>query len=558
MDKKRVMALVLSTVMALSGAACSTPASKETAAAGTSSDSTVASTKDDAAVDTASGEKIFRYSIAADVATLDQQKMNESVAATIGYHIQEGLTRSISGEVHPGIAESWDVSEDGLTYTFHLRDAVWSDGKAITADDFAYGMKRIVDPEVASAFAFIAKPLLNATEITAGEKNVDELGVKVIDEKTLECTLAFPAPYFLQLLSMSQFYATREDLAEQYGSDFAGSADKNVYDGPFKLKEWKPNDRIILEKNENYWDAENVKLDGAEIIVVADENTALAMYEQGELDYVDVPTDLIPNYPDAEFYYSGACDFIKLNTGDGPLANRNFRLALNYGLNRNEFINLSTNGYWTPANRFVLGIVGGESKTWEEEHPYTAFPLDGDQAKAQEYLQTAMSELGVSAPSEIQIELLTTDMERTKKEAEVIQALLQDSLGIVINISLVPRADRLSREETGDYEMVISGILPDYPDPISFLESWETTSPYNHTNYSNPEYDALLEKAYADGNATTRFDTLFEAEKLFMEDGGLVPLQLRRNAKLVNTAVTGVTNYFCGYNINFIHADKAE
>ena len=106
--------------------------------------------------------------------------------------------------------------------------------------------------------------------------------------------------------------------------------------------------------------------------------------------------------------------------------------------------------------------------------------------------------------------------------------------------------------------MVISGILPDYPDPISFLESWETTSPYNHTNYSNPEYDALLEKAYADGNATTRFDTLFEAEKLFMEDGGLVPLQFRRNAKLVNTAVTGVTNYFCGYNINFIHADKAE
>ena len=237
MDKKRVMALVLSTVMALSGAACSTPASKETAAAGASSDSTVASGKDDATVDTASGEKIFRYSIAADVTTLDQQKMNESVAATIGYHIQEGLTRSISGEVHPGIAESWDVSEDGLTYTFHLRDAVWSDGKAITADDFVYGMKRIVDPEVASPFAFIAKPLLNATEITAGEKNVDELGVKVIDEKTLECTLAFPAPYFLQLLSMSQFYATREDLAEQYGSDFAGSADKNVYDGPFKLKE---------------------------------------------------------------------------------------------------------------------------------------------------------------------------------------------------------------------------------------------------------------------------------------------------------------------------------
>ena len=132
---------------------------------------------------------------------------------------------------------------------------------------------------------------------------------------------------------------------------------------------------------------------------------------------------------------------------------------------------------------------------------------------------------------------------------------MKESLGINIKVNLVPRADRLSREGIGDYQMVVSGIQPDYPDPISFLESWETTSPYNHTNYSNEQYDALLQKAYNTGDAKERMDTLAEAEKVFMEDGGLVPLQYRRNAKLVNPKVTGVSNYFCGYDINFIHGD---
>ena len=554
---KRLAALLLAGLMAVSCAACSVPGGEGTTAApatGSASGETSGTGETEPAA--AEGEKIFRYSVTADVSTLDPQKMNDTNAGTIGYHLFEGLTRSVGGEVQPGMAESWDVSEDGLVYTFHLRDAKWSDGEPVTAEQFVYGMRRIVDPEVASTFAFIAKPLLNAEKITAGEMAVEELGVKAVDEKTVECTLAFPAPYFLQVLSMSQFAPTREDYVTQYGAEFAGDGEKNVYNGPFVLKEWRQNDRFILAKNENYWDAENVHLDGAEIIVVADTNTALAMYEQGELDYVVVPTDLVPNYPEAEFAYSGACDFIRLNTGSGPLANQNFRLALNYGLNRNEFVLLSTNGYWEAANRFVLPLVGGVSKTYGEEFPYTAFPLDGDQAKAQEYLQAALQELGIGDASEITLDLLTTDSERTKKEAEVLQALLQEALGININITLIPFTERVAREETGDYEMVVSGILPDYPDPISFLESWETDSPYNHMSYSNAEYDALLEKAYADGNAETRFATLFEAEQVLMEDGAVVPLQYREDARLLNSAVTGVSYYFCGYNINFIHADK--
>lgn len=198
---------------------------------------------------------------------------------------------------------------------------------------------------------------------------------------------------------------------------------------------------------------------------------------------------------------------------------------------------------------------GGVEKTFGEEYPYEAFPIEGDVDLAKEYLAKAMEEMQIGDPCEIEVELLTSDTERTKKEAEVIQALLQDALGITIHVNLVPRADRLSREDSGNYQMVVSGIQPDYPDPISFLESWETTSPYNHTNYSNPDYDALLQEAYQSGDAKHRMDTLAEAEKVFMEDGGLVPLQYRRNAKLVNKDVTGITNYFCGYDLNFMYGD---
>lgn len=537
--KKKGLAVLISCALCLSLAACSTPGSKKASNEGTEEKK----------------EKVFRYSMKADVTTLDPQKSNELQSATIGYHIGEGLTRSENGEVHEGIAEKWEVSEDGLTYTFHLRDAKYSDGEQIKAADFEYAMKRVVDPKTASRFAFIAKPLKNADAVTSGEMGVEELGVEAVDDKTLVCTLGFPAPYFLQILSMPQFYPTRQDVVEKNGDEFALNGGNNVYSGPFVLKEWKQNDRIILEKNPEYWNAEDIKLDKVEILIVSDENTALAMYESGELDYVNVPTDVVENYEDAEFYKSGAEDFIKINTGDGPLANKNFRLALNYGLNREEFIKLSTNGVWEPATRFVLPDVGGVEKTFGEEYPYEAFPTAGDKEKAKEYLSIAMKELGIANASDISLELLTSDDERTKKEAEVIQALLQEALGIKINVNLVPRADRLSREDTGDYQMVVSGIQPDYPDPISFLESWETTSPYNHTNYSNEQYDALLQKAYKTGDAQERMDTLAEAEKLFMEDGGLVPLQYRRNAKLVNPNVTGISNYFCGYDINFIHGD---
>ncbi|MCI9341169.1 MAG: peptide ABC transporter substrate-binding protein, partial [Dorea sp.] len=422
--KKKCLALLMAGLMAVSMAGCSTPGSNVEKDSGTEGGGEEGA------------QKVFRYSVTSDVSTLDPQKNNDSTSGTIGYHTGEGLTRSMDGVVHPGLAEEWEVSDDGLTYTFHLRDAKYSDGEKIKAQDFEYAMKRIVDPETASSFAFIAKPLENADEITAGKMDLDELGVEAVDDETLVCKLGFPAPYFLQVISMSQFYPTRKDMVEKYGDEFAADGEKNVYSGPFCLKEWKQNDRIILEKNPMYWDKDKVNLDRVEILIVADENTALAMYEAGELDYVNVPTDAVGNYPDAEFYKMGAEDFIKLNTGDGPLANKNFRLVLNYGLDRSEFIKLSTNDVWEPATRFVLPDVGGAEGTFGEDYPYEAFPLEGDQKKAEEYLNTALKELGIASASDITLELLTSDMERTKKEAEVLQALLQEALGIKITIQM--------------------------------------------------------------------------------------------------------------------------
>ncbi|MDE6937102.1 MAG: peptide ABC transporter substrate-binding protein, partial [Lachnospiraceae bacterium] len=179
--KKKCLALLMAGLMAVSMAGCSTPGSNVEKDSGTEGG------------EEKGAQKVFRYSVTSDVSTLDPQKNNDSTSGTIGYHTGEGLTRSMDGVVHPGLAEEWEVSDDGLTYTFHLRDAKYSDGEKIKAQDFEYAMKRIVDPETASSFAFIAKPLENADEITAGKMDLDELGVEAVDDETLVCKLGFPA-----------------------------------------------------------------------------------------------------------------------------------------------------------------------------------------------------------------------------------------------------------------------------------------------------------------------------------------------------------------------------
>lgn len=507
------------------------------------------------------GKKILKYSLTADAPTLDPQLMNSIPSSTVGFHIYEGLMRNHVGEIQPGMAKDYEISEDGKIYTFYLRDAQWSDGVEIKAQDYEYALRRLVNPETASDYSFLVTSLIkNAGEINAGNMPVEELGVNAIDEKTLTIELNNPTGYFLSMLSMSQLCPVRQDIVEQYGKDFSADAEKNVYSGPFIVRDWKHEDRIILEKNPNYWNAEAIKLDEVHILTVADPMTAVAMFEQGELDQVNIPAEVLANYEDkVEYYFDGANDFIKLNMdGSSELSNKDLRLAINYSLNREDYILLTTQNMYLPNTRYVLPQVNGVNGEYGEEYPYEAFPVKGDIDLAKEHLSKAMIELGATNPSDINVELLTTDQERTRIEAEVLQNQIQTALGIKVNIRQVPYKQRLQMESDHEFEMVVTGWVPDYPDPMSYLELWPTDSPYNHGSYSSEIYDGYINEALSNTNPQERMDALFNAEKTLLEDGAIVPLQLRRNAMLVNPKVKGFETYFVGINYDYMYADIEE
>ena len=559
MKGKKLLAWMLIIILAFGVVGCTTPGSEEPEAPAEEPEEPAEGEEPEEGEEEPAEEskKILRYSLTADVPTLDQHLANSIPSATVGHQIFEGLIRTYQGEVRPGIAEDWDMSEDGTVYTFYLRDAQWSDGEPVTAQDFEYSFRRLLDPETASGYAFIGMALKNANAVNKGEVPVEELGVRAIDEKTLEVELENPAGYFLSMLSMMQFAPTRQDYVEEFGKDYAANAENNAYNGPFIVKEWRHEDRLILEKNPNYWDADSINLDEVHIIIVPDQMTALAMFEDGELDMVEVPAEVVSQYEDdVEYYYNGANDFIKLQMdGSSPLENKDLRLALNYALDRQEFIMLSTGGLYDPNPRYVLPQVNGVDGEYGDEYPYEAYPVEGDVDTALEHLDAAMEALGVSDPSEIELELLTTDVERTRKEAEIIQEDLESKLGIKINIRQVPYKQRLEMEGNKEFEMVVTGWAPDYSDPMTYLELWTTDSGYNHGSYSNPEYDAKIELARTSTDQQERMDAMFEAEKILLEDGAIIPLQLRRIAMLTNPDLVGFESYFVGLSYEYTYAD---
>lgn len=355
---------------------------------------------------------------------------------------------------------------------------------------------------------------------------------------------------------MAQFMPARQDIAEQYGAEFGGAPEKQVYNGPFVVTQFGEG-RLVMEKNENYYDTDSIKLDGVEILTVADATTAVSMFNAGDLDLAEVPSDLAPQYEGkTESYYSGANDYAALNHRNEYLANKNLRLAMNYAVNREEYNLLSHNGLYEENLRYVLPQVRGVEGDYGTEYPLEFFPLQGDMEKAQEYLDVALEELGLSDPSEITFKLVVADSDASKKEAEVVSNQWEQNLGINIDINMVPSATRNALLVPGsdEYDIIMSGWAPDYSDPYSYLELWYSTSGYNYLNYNSAEYDA-----YIDASKTTtgaeRMENLFNAEKTLLADGALVPLQLREVQYMVADNVENLNAYFIGLNYNYMYAD---
>lgn len=540
--KKRLLAVLLTAAMAVTlFAGCGTPKTKDSG----SSDS---------------GEKVFRYSTRTEPTTLDPTKSNCIPDNEVQHAITESLVRNTGGEVTPGVAKDWTISDDGLVYTFNLNpDAKWSDGEQIKAQDFVYSWQRLMNPETAAAYAFIGEYIKNGRAVETGEMDPSELGVKAIDDVTLEVTLEHPTEYFLSMIgAQAQFAPLRQDIVEKYGADFAADAEKNVYSGPYVLTSAE-NQKWIFEPNENYWDRDSIKLDRAEMSYVQKQDTALAMYESGDLDYSEIPSAAVATYEGKDnVFKNGNVDYYYFNCDpekDSPINNKNFRLALNYAFDRESNNKLVNQGVHSPSNSLVFSGLSGIEKTYSEESELNSYPMEGDEAKAKEYLDAALAEMGKSDPSEITVTIMTTDAESSKKQAEACQDMWSTKLGINVEINQVTYAETLKRLEAHDFEIGWGGWGSDYDDPYSYLELFKSDSPYNYSNYKNDQVDQLLTATQTETDAQKRMDMLHEAEQLIIDDGAFLPQGERNIHYLVDEDVKGLEFFYCSVNLDWVYAD---
>lgn len=472
------------------------------------------------------------------------------------YGVFEGLCRLDERDQGiPGIAESWDISEDNLTYTFHLRDAKWSDGQPVKASDFVYAWKRAVDPATAAEYAYQMYYLKNGEAINNGEKPVDELGVKAIDDKTLEVTLESVTPYFLQLTAFLTYMPVREDVVSADPEGWALNMDTYIGNGPFKVQEWKHDDVLKLVKNENYYDADKVKLDGIDYVFIVEASTAVSAFESGEIDYMEaVPAEKIAVLEEANdenfkiLPYLGTYFYI-FNMNQEPVNNPKVRKALSLAINRTDIVEQVTKAGQVPATGFVPKGVSMSDGTTDFQETAGDYNMPIDDSKVEEAKQL-MAEAGYPDGQGFPtIELLYNTNEGHKAIAEAIQAMWKQNLGINVELRNEEwKVFQTSRNE-GNYTVARHGWIGDYVDPMTFLDMWITASRNNDAKFSNPKYDELISKAKST-LGKERDDAMLEAQAILMEELPVMPIYYYTNAILMRSTVknapksiTGPVNY---------------
>lgn len=496
-----------------------------------------------------------------EIPSMDSVMAQDSASFTALANVMEGLYRlDQNQEAVPGMADGEpEVSEDGLVYTVKLKDAKWSNGDTVTAEDFVFAWQRAIDPATASPYGpyMMEGKIKGAKEITklASEKkeyDLNTLGVVAKDEKTLEITLEKPIPYFESLMAFGTFYPQNKAFVEEKGDKYASSAENLVYNGPFVLTTWDGNTATewTMEKNTEYWDAEAVALENIQFNVLKDPQASANAYETGEADITGkLASDIVPQYegdPNLIKWLEPTIFWIKMNQQDEALANENIRRAIATAFNKQDLTDSILNNGSVPANYSVPKnfVTDPSGKDFREAN---GDMLEYNLEEAKKFWEAGLKELGTDS---VELVYLGGDTETSKKTDAYIKNQLETNLeGLTIDVQSVPFSVRLDRDVKMDYDLQFAGWGPDYQDPISFSDLWITDGGNNKMAYSNEQYDKLLEDAqytYADDNAK-RFEALQQAEKILLEeDAALAPVYQRSSNVLVADKVEGFTYHFIG------------
>ena len=452
----------------------------------------------------------------------------DTVSFSVLRHVIENLVMlDANDQPVPGVAETWEESEDGLTYTFHLRNNMkWSNGEPVTANDFVFAWRSLLDPAFAAEYAYFGYVFKNGQAFNQGEVGADQLGFKAVDDYTLEVTLENPTAYFVSMLSFGVLAPMNEKAYNEFGTAYGTDADKMVYNGPFTMSSWEHESKIVLTKNADFYDAANISLDTINMVMINDTNAALNSFKAGEVDVVGLSGDQVKllqseNYP-VNTYDDGSCFYLEYNLTDKYLSNQNLRTALTYAVDKQSFVDNIVKNSSQPATGFTAPGINGFEKKFHEEVGDTVPTLDV--AKAKEYYEKALKELGTD---KIELTMICDDGDVAIKNAAFIQEQLKTNLNLDIQVESMPFKSRLDRMTNKDFSIVFAGWGPDYNDPMTFLDMFETGNGNNHTSYSNPAYDELLGKVRTTLDPKERMGYLMDCEKLLMTDLPIGPVYWR-------------------------------
>jgi oligopeptide transport system substrate-binding protein len=487
------------------------------------------------------------------------------------HHNFEGLLKWVddgngNAMLAPGMAEDWDISDDGTVYTFHLRDDIlWSDGEPLTANDFEYSWKRLVNPETEADYSYMLDCVLNGPEIIdEGTKSSDELAAVALDDTTFEVTLHTAIPYFIEIAAFPATFPVRKDMIEEHGDQWTFEPDSYISNGPYMVSEWVHNSYILMIKNPNYYDYENLGPDSLKFELMDDDNAILAAFNAGELDYTTLgyPVDEIPALLASGQLkvadYIGTY-FVCFQTKQAPFDDQRVREAFSLAIDRNYIVNQISRAGEMPANGYVpSGIYDAEgpgSNFREVGGGYYSIDdadYEANCERARELLADAGYPGGEGFPI---VEYLYNTHDAHRAIGEALQDMWMNELGVQVTLNNQDWQVVIQSRKKGDYEFSRHGWIGDYNDPISFIDMWVTGSGNNDAQYSNPEYDALVKVAKSSTDPAERMQAMHDAEDILVGESVVAPIYFYTNPYMVNEDLKGWYYTPLGYSF-FTYAYK--
>lgn len=509
--------------------------------------------------------QVFRKIITQDITTLDTALITDAVSSDVVGQTFEGLySIDKNDKVTLGVAkETPQKSNGGKTLTINLRkNAKWSNGDPVTAHDFVYAWRKVVDPKTASEFAYIMSDIKNADLVNTGKKPVNSLGIKALNKYKLQIDLERPVPYINELLALSTFYPQDAKIAKKYGEKYGTNAERAVYNGPFKVTNWQVEDKIQLVKNNQYWDKKSVKLDKVNYKVLKDQQAGASLYDTNSIDDTIITSEQVDKYKGSKelnYRLTAATFYIKMNEKTVPeFKNKNLRLAIAQAINKKGYVKTVLNDGSLASNNFT-GIGTAKTPDGKDFASTVESPLKYNPKVAKQNWEKAKKELG---KKEFAFTMNTQDTPAAKIAAEYIKSQVESNLpGVTLKIKQMPFKQKTTLELANNYEATYSGWSPDYPDPTAFLETMTKDNAQNNTDWDNKEYNRLLKESNSSLLRETekRNEALQRAESILLHDAPVAPVYQKGEAHLTNPQVKGLQYHKIGPDttLKHVYIDKS-